>query len=385
MGYELLVSTRKGLVVGRSEDRRRWEWGATQFGGWQVDYAVRDPGSERIWAAVSHLQWGPHLHFSDDGGESWEEGMAPAFTGETYPVREWDEAAGDFGAPREAVASLGRVWTIHPAPSEASGGDGLLYAGVDPAALFVSRDGGASWELCEGLWNHPTRPQWLPGAAGMTLHHITFAGDDPGHLWVGMSSVGVFESRDGGGTWVARNRGLVAEHLADTEQEAGQCVHSLHAHPLQAGRLFQQHHPGVYRSDDGGESWVSIARGLPGEFGFASTIDPGDADAFYVVPLEFDQARVPVGGDLKVFRTRDAGETWEGLSAGLPGGHVLQGVYRQALCNDGGGAEGLGLYLGTSGGHVYASRDGGDEWEQLLDHLAPITAIRASSTASSTL
>lgn len=377
MTYELLVSTRKGLVIGRSEDRARWEFGETHFPGWQIDYTVRDPRTGRLLVAASHEQWGPHLHRSDDDGATWEEAPAPEFHGETYSYADWNFATDSWDDAQTHAASLARVWTIEPGHAEAPG---VIYAGVDPAALFISSDGGESWELCRSLWEHETRGMWVPGAAGMTLHHIAIATDDPGHLYVGISAAGVFESTDGGASWTARNRGCVADHLPDREPEAGQCVHSFHVHPLRPERLFQQHHPGVYRTDDGGRQWTPIHEGLPGEFGFASTIDPADPDAFYVIPLQFDQARIPAGGDLRVYRTTDAGASWEPLGDGLPDGHVLQGVYRQALCNDGvPEANQLGLYLGISGGHVYASHNGGGQWSGLIDHLAPITALRCSA------
>ena len=377
MSYELLVSTRKGLVIGRSEDRDRWEFEEIHFAGWQIDYAIRDPRTNRLHVAASHEQWGPHLHRSDDDGATWEEGPAPGFHGETYSYADWDPEADSWAKARTFPASLARIWTIEPGPKTAPG---LLYAGVDPAALFISSDNGESWELCRSLWEHETRSMWFPGAAGMTLHHVQVAADDPNHLFVGISAAGVFESTDGGASWSARNRGCIIDHLPDREPEAGQCVHSLHVHPLRPERLFQQHHPGVYRTDDGGKQWVSIAAGLPGEFGFASTIDPADPDAFYVIPLQFDQARIPAGGDLRVYRTCDAGESWESLGTGLPDGHVLQGVYRQALTNDGiTASRQLGLYLGTSGGHVYASSNGGEQWTELIDHLAPITAVRCAA------
>ncbi len=379
MHFELLISTRKGLVIGRSKDRDAWSFGEPMFSGWQVDYAVRDSRNNRIWAAVSHMQWGPHLHFSDDDGASWSEAPAPEFQGESYSVSEYD-VANDEWLPAETVeGSLARIWTIEPGPVDRPE---VLYAGIDPAALFVSEDNGLSWSLNRSLWEHRTRGAWVPGAAGLVMHHIQVDPRNSSHLYVEVSAAGVFKTTDGGSTWEARNAGCVAEHLPNPEPEAGQCVHSLHLHPADTSRLFQQHHPGVYRSDDGGAHWIDIAAGLPGEFGFASTIDPHDADTFFVIPLQFDQARIPEGGRLRVYRTRDAGASWEGLSAGLPQDHVLQGVYRQALCQDGAGEDvGLGVYLGTSGGHVYASRDGGDQWSQLLEHLAPVTALRASVLA----
>ena len=378
MTYELLVSTRKGLVIGRSDDRERWEFGDTHFTGWQIDYAVRDPRNGRIHVVASHQQWGPHLHRSDDDGGTWQEEAAPEFHDETYTYADWNFETDSWADAKTFPASLERVWTIEPGP--ASGPD-LLFAGVDLAALFITRDGGDSLKLCDPLWNHETRSSWVPGAAGMTLHHVALAADDPQHIYVGISSAGVFESTDGGANWTAGNKGCIAEHLPNPEPEAGQCVHSLHLHPADSSRLFQQHHPGVYCSDDGGRQWTPIHKGLPGEFGFASTIDPTNPDAFYVIPLQFDQARVPADGDLRVYCTLDAGASWQPLGSGLPEGHVLQGVYRQAFCNDSVTEAGeLGLYLGTSGGHVYASSNGGEHWSELIDHLAPITAVRCTAT-----
>ncbi len=273
-------------------------------------------------------------------------------------------------------ASLARVWTIEPGGSDQPG---LVYAGVDPGALIVSHNNGESWDLCEALWNHSTRPLWMPGAAGLALHHIARDPADSAHLYVGISSAGVFETTDGGAAWTARNNGCTADHLPTASPEAGQCVHSLQLHPAKPGRLFQQHHPGVYHSDDGGANWITIGASLPGVFGFASTIDPNDGDTFYVIPLQEDQARIPAGGSLRVYRTTDAGESWQPLGDGLPESHVLQGVYRQALCNDAApSSDDLGLYLGTSGGHVYASRNSGANWSQLLEHAAPVTAVRCA-------
>ena len=369
--YQLLVSTRKGLLIGRSDDRRDWTFDEPHFIGWQIDYAVRDPRHGRLWVAASHMQWGPHLHISDDDGATWHEAAAPAFHGETYNRIDPDKRE----APaQDTAASMDRIWTIEPGQA---GDPGLIYAGVDPAALFVSQNNGDSWQLCDSLWSHDTRPLWEPGAAGLALHHIQIDPADPNHIYVSISAAGVFETTDRGASWTARNVGCTADHLPNPNPEAGQCVHSLH--PARSGRLFQQHHPGMYRSDDGAATWIDIPPGLPGEFGFASTIDPNHADTFYVVPLEFDQARVPAEGKLRVYRTQDAGNTWQPLGDGLPQRHVLQGAYRQALCNDAAPQSAtLGLYLGTSGVHLYASANGGEQWSQLLDHLAPVTAVRCA-------
>jgi hypothetical protein len=360
--FQILVATKKGLLIGESDyaERGRWQFRDPAFLGWQVDFAMRDSRNGRVWAALSHMQWGPHLHYSDDGGDTWEESEAPSFT---------SVADGD--------ASLERIWTIEPgAASEPD----RIYAGVDPAALFISDDGGKRWEICNALWNHESREQWSPGAAGLTLHHIQIDPRDPAHIYVAVSAAGTFETVDAGHHWAPRNRGVAADYLPRRgEEEVGQCVHNLALHPAQPDRLYQRSHDGVYRSDDGGGRWRDIGAGLPSAFGFAATIDPHDAETYFVIPLQFDQARVPVEGRLRVYRTSDGGATWLPLEDGLPQGNAFQGVYRQALTTD--TATPLGVYFGTSGGHVYASQDGGATWRELLDHLAPVTAVRVNEIA----
>ena len=361
----LLASTRKGLLIGRSRSgRSEWEWRPLAMAGWQVDYAMRDPRTGTLWAAAAHEQWGPRLQRSDDMGETWRETGTPAFP-EGVGVEA--EGGGD---------SVKSIWTIAPGARE-----GDLYAGTDPAALFISHDDGESWEVCESLLGHPTREVWGPGAAGLSLHHISVDPADPKHLTIAGSAMGCYVSRDGGDTWRPQNVGVKALHIPPemfeyfSEEAAGHCVHSMHVHPERPDRIWQQNHWGQYRSDDGGATWIDVGEGLPGEFGFASAIDPRDPDTAWFVPLDQDQARMPRGGELAVFRTRDAGATWEALREGLPQEDFHQTVYRQALGTDGG--DPIGLYMGTSGGEVLASADGGETWRTLRTHLAAVLAVRA--------
>ena len=361
----VLVGTRKGLLIGRSAGgRSKWDWRPLAFAGWVCDYAAHDPRDGSLWAAVSHEQWGPRLHRSTDGGETWAETATPAF-----PEGVSIEADGGGDTVRN-------IWTIQPGVRE-----GELYAGVDPGALFISRDGAASWQLCESLAKHPTRGSWMAGAAGLSIHHISVDPRDPDRVLIAGSATGCFVTRDGGETWTTRNLGLRALHLppemmdAFSEEAAGHCIHSMHAHPQRPDRIWQQNHWGQYRSDDGGESWIDIGEGLPGEFGFATAIDPRDPDTAWYVPLDQDQARMPRGGELIVFRTRDAGASWEPLREGLPPGAFHQTIYRQALGVDAGNP--VGLYMGTSGGELLASADAGEHWTTLRRHLAAIVAVRA--------
>ena len=347
----VLASTRKGLLIGHSSDgRTRWDWSDLLFGGWIIDYTMRDPRAGTIWCAANHWQWGPRLRRSDDGGHTWRETGIPTFT--------------------DGERSLEGVWTI-----EAGAEDGVLYAGVMPAALFVSRDDGETWTELESLTNHPTNTNWEPGNAGLMFHHMGVDAQDPGRLVVSGSATGTYASYDGGDTWHQRNGGIRSDNLPPDMQDMAPCIHSMHAHPKQRGRLWQQGHFGQYRSDDDGEHWVEVGHDLPGDFGFASAIDPNDPDVCYYIPLDFDQARMPRRGALKLYRTSDAGASWRELSQGLPQENFHQAVYRHALGQDGG--DPLGLYMGSSGGELYGSTDAGDTWTLMREHLAPITAVRA--------
>ncbi len=347
----LLVSTRKGLLIGRSSNERvDWEWSELQRGGWIVDYSIFDPRSGKIWCSASHWQWGPRLHYSTDWGESWTEAGTPAFS--------------------DGERSVEAIWLIEP-----GGRDGLLYAGIMPGALFRSEDDGESWQEVTTLSDHPYSKYWEPGAAGLVFHHVSVDPDDPDRIVVGGSATGIYVSYDGGERWEARNAGIVSDHLPPEMQDTAPCVHSLFAHPLQQGRLWQQNHFGQYRSDDDGMSWNKVNDGLPGEFGFPTAIDPRDPDACYFVPHDSDQARMPYGGALAVYRTRDAGASWDRLDNGLPQTGFFQTVYRHALGQD--GCDPLGLYFGSSGGELYGSVDDGDSWSLMREHLAPITAVRA--------
>ncbi|MXX48690.1 MAG: exo-alpha-sialidase [Chloroflexi bacterium] len=347
----LLVSTRKGLLVGRSSAGRvDWEWTGLEFSGWVIDYTVRDPRSGAIWCAAHHEQWGARLHRSDDDGATWSEAGMPAFA--------------------DGERSLESIWTIEPGAQ-----DGVLFAGVMPAAVFRSDDDGDSWQEIESLSSHPFSEYWMPGAAGLMFHHLNVDQNDPDRLVIGGSATGIFASYDGGESWESRNAGIRSDHMPPELQHMAPCVHSMFAHPKQRGRIWQQNHFGQYRSDDDGETWIDVGQGLPGEFGFASAIDPGDPDVCYYIPLDSDQSRMPRDGALAVFRTADAGETWERLSSGLPQSGFHQGIFRQALGQDGG--DPLGLYMGSSGGQLYASNNGGESWTLIRSNLAPVTAVRA--------
>ena len=354
----VMVGTRKGAFFYWSdEERRSWQLEGPLLKGWEVGAFSYDPrGEAKIWAGLGHYVYGPHLQVSTDLGRTWRQIEHP-------PA--YDEVSG---------RKLNRIWNITPGPRDAPGD---LFVGVDEAGLFASRDGGETWEEVLGLNEHPTREEWAPGAGGLCCHSVIQDPGDSRRLWVGISAVGVFRSDDGGATWRSRNEGLPIVIEGQKFKDVGTCVHSLVRTP--EGSLFQQNHQGVFRSDDGAESWRRIETGLPSIFGFPMVRDPVSGDLF-VLPLESDEYRFFSEGRIAVYRSQDGGESWNPLKAGLPGDGVFTGVLRHSLAADGLPGEngaGGGLYFGTTGGQVFASRDGGNHWQTLPGTLPRVQSVRA--------
>jgi hypothetical protein len=273
--------------------------------------------------------------------------------------------------PEGSEGELKCIWQIE------LGGDGdeVAYAGVEPAALFASRDAGESWSLVQGLWDHPHRPRWNPGAGGLCLHTIVRHTGDPRRILVAISAAGVYRSDDGGATWQARNVGVRAQFLPEDQRypEFGQCVHKVASHPSRPDRLFLQNHWGLYRSDDFGDSWQDIANGVPSDFGFGMVVHPHDPDTVYIVPLESDIFRCTPEAKLRVYRTRDAGASWQALAGGLPQSDAYETVLRDALAVD--SCARAGVYFGTRSGKVYASRDEGESWSAVAEGLPPVVCV----------
>ncbi len=352
---ELLVGTRKGLFLLRGPRGDRMDVVTRLFEGQVVEYATRDPRSGTYFASVTHGQFGPRLYFARDPGGEWEQAEGPSF-------------------PEEAGASLSRIWVIEPGAEP-----GVVWAGVAPAALFRSIDGGRSWELNRPLWDDPSRPSWEGGFGGLCLHSICTWPGDPSRLAIGISAAGVWLSEDGGESWRRGNTGLVARYMPEDAREGATdlCVHNMHRSPLEPTTIYMQFHGGVYRSDDAGETWedVGLDHGLPSDFGFPLVADPNDSDRAYVIPLRGDFDRVTPDAQLRVFRTEDRGETWWPTQSGLPSGYFT--VLRQAFGHD--GRQPLGLYFGAESGEVFGSGDGGETWVTVAAHLPPVLSVRCSA------
>jgi len=289
------------------------------------------------------------------------------------PAGQWQETEG-LTLPEDGDAALKRIWTIVPGEE-----DGLLYAGGDPGVLFESRNGGLSWELNMPFWEQPTRPDWGPGAGGLCLHSISTWPGDPSRLALGISAVGVWLSDDGGRTWRHGNKGLVPRYLPEEAREdtIALCVHNMHRAHSQPERIFMQFHGGVYRSDDAGESWNDIGAGLPSDFGFPMVIDPDDPENAYVIPLVADADRVTPDGRVRVYETRDAGGSWTARGDGLPAEDAYLTILRQAFGATGSGAS-LELYFGATSGDIFGSGDAGASWSATATHLPPVYSVRAA-------
>jgi hypothetical protein len=290
------------------------------------------------------------------------------------PAGEWEQAEG-VELPPGGETALERIWVIVPGAA-----DGVVYAGGDPGALFESRDGGASFELNRALWEQPSRPQWQPGAGGLCLHSIVPWPGEPDRLALGISAAGVWLTDDGGATWRRGNEGIVARYLPDDQpaDEVALCVHRLQRSAKRPERIFMQFHGGVYRSDDAGETWNDIAAGLPSDFGFPLAVDPADPDSAYVIPLVADIDRVTPDGRVRVYETRDAGASWTPRGDGLPPEHAYLTVLRGAMDQVGEGAS-LELYFGATSGAVFGSGDAGASWFDVAAHLPPVHSVTASS------
>lgn len=354
----LVIGTVKGAFIFHSDrSRQRFRIAGPYLRGQAVYSAAYLPNSERILVGSKSEHWGSVVSWSNDFGASWSE-----------------PADGNIKFPAGSGMSLNAVWALEAAPTI---GPDVVFAGADPAALYRSDDRGETFYPVQSLLDHPERPYWMPGFGGLCLHTILPHPRDPRRMIVGISAAGVYRSDDGGKSWTRRNKGVRIEGGPPHAPHFGpQCAHKLRYDARNPDRIYLQNHPGVYRSDDGGDSWIDIAEGLPSQFGFPLVAHPSRADIAYLIPLESDHFRVPLEGAVRVWRTRDAGASWEPMGEGLPPRDAYFSILRDAFTSD--GLDPAGLYFGTRGGQLFASADEGESWRSIADWLPAVLCVKAA-------
>ncbi|ASU85853.1 glycosyl hydrolase [Nocardiopsis gilva YIM 90087] len=363
MAYLLVIGTRKGLFTARSDDRKRWEVDGphrldpVDFANMMGSYAVGiDPHTRRILVGSESSHFGPSVWFSDDLGATWQEPKE-------QPI----------AFPPDTDTSFTRVWQFAFTDKP-----GVVYAGVEPHGLFRSTDGGESYEIVRALYDHPHRPEWMPGAGGAAIHtilpgRVTANGTDPHAMTVAMSTGGVYRTVDDGASWTPVNKGIRAGFQPDEYPEFNQCVHKVAV--ASDGVFFLQNHHGVYRTEDPAAGWTSIADGLPSDFGFAMVAHPHVPGTVLNFPVISQEVHLPADHKLRAFRTDDGGGSWRSVSAGLPTDPYYGIVLRDAACTD--GADVPGFYFGTRSGDVFATTDESAEWQQVVGHLPDVLCVRA--------
>jgi photosystem II stability/assembly factor-like uncharacterized protein len=364
----VLAGTRKGAFVLTADGKRdRWEVSGPHFGGWEIYHLTGSPlDPNRLYASQSSGWFGQLIQRSDDGGQTWVP-VGHEFVYDGVPgTHQWYDGT-------QHPWQFARVWHLEPSLTDPE----TIYAGAEDAALFRSVDGGQTWHELSGLRQHTSGPSWQPGAGGLCLHTILLDARQPERIVVAISAAGAFRSDDAGTTWRPINRGLHSEGIPDPRAEVGHCVHRIARHASRPDVLFMQKHWDVMRSDDAGESWHEISGNLPSDFGFPIAVHAHQPDTIYVVPITSDAEHYPPEGKLRVYRSRSGGHEWDALTSGLPQRNCFVNVLRDAMAVD--ALDACGVYVGTTGGQVYASADGGDTWGPIVRDLPAVLSVEVQT------
>jgi len=364
----VLVGTRKGAFILTADGKRdKWEVSGPHFAGWEIYHLKGSPADPNRLYASQSSSWFGQTIQRSDDG-----GQTWAPVGNQF-VYDGVPGTHQWYDGSQHPWEFNRVWHLEPSPSDPD----TVYAGVEDAALFRSTDGGQNWQELSGLRCHDTGPLWQPGAGGMCLHTIILDPNSLGRMYVAISAAGAFRTDDGGETWRPINRGLHSEYIPDPNADVGHCVHRIAMHPERPNVLFMQKHWDVMRSDNAGDSWYEVSGNLPSDFGFPIDVHAHEPETIYVVPIKSDSEHFPPDGKLRVYRSRSGGMDWEALTNGLPQRDCYVNVLRDAMAVD--ALDECGIYFGTTGGQVYASCNAGDSWSAIVQNLPSVVSVEVQT------
>ncbi|HXW18497.1 MAG TPA: hypothetical protein VEJ39_09345 [Candidatus Acidoferrales bacterium] len=364
----VLVGTRKGaFVLSADGNRERWDISGPHFAGWEIYHVKGSPADPNRIYASQSSGWFGQIIQRSSDGGKTWETMDNKFVYDGVPGTH--QWYDGTAHPWE----FKRVWHLEPSLNDPD----TVYAGIEDAALFRSTDGAKSWHELSGLRKHGTGPKWQPGAGGMCLHTIILDPTNPKRMYIAISAAGAFRTDDGGETWKPINKGLVSQYIPDPTAEVGHCVHHVAMHGKRPDVLFMQKHWDVMRSDNAGDNWREVSGNLPTDFGFVIDVHAHEPETIYVVPIKSDSEHFPIDGKLRVFRSRTGGNDWEPLTNGLPQSNCFVNVLRDAMAVD--SLDSCGIYFGTTGGQVYVSANGGDNWTPIVHDLPSVLSVEVQT------
>lgn len=363
----LLVGTKKGAFVITSDGKRqKWSVSGPHFAGWEIYHMKGSPVDPNRIYASQTSGWFGQVMQRSDDGGATWNPVGNAFA---YEGEVGPHLWYD-GTPHPW--EFKRIWHVEPSLDDPD----TVYAGAEDAAIFRTTDGGQTWHELRGLRGHGGGEYWMPGAGGMGLHTILIDPTNHDRIFVAISSAGAFRTDDGGQSWKPINRGLISQYqLPDPDAEVGHCVHRIDFHPSRPNVLFMQKHWDVLRSDDAGDSWHDVGGDLPSDFGFPIAVHAHEPETVYVVPIKSDSEHFPPEGKLRVYRSHVGGNEWEPLTNGLPQSDCYVNILRDAMAID--SLDPCGVYFGTTGGQVYGSADGGDRWTPIVRDLPAVLSVEA--------
>jgi len=364
----VLVGTRKGGFVLTSDGtRERWNVSGPHFGGWEIYHMKGSPADPNRIYASQSSGWFGQVIQRSSDGGATWEPVGNQFT--------YDGVPGTHqwydGTPHPW--EFKRVWHLEPSLTEPD----VVYAGVEDAALFRSADGGKSWQELPGLRGHGTGSKWSPGAGGLCLHTILLDPTNAKRMFIAISAAGAFRTDDGGQSWTPINKGLHSQYIPEPTAEVGHCVHRIGMHRSRPNVLFMQKHWDVLRSDNGGDLWTEVSGNLPTDFGFVLDVHAHEPETIYVIPIKSDSEHYPPEGKLRVYRSRTGGNEWEPLGNGLPQENCYVNILRDAMSVD--ALDPCGVYFGTTGGQVYGSANAGDSWNAIVRDLPPVLSVEVQT------